>query len=258
MRSTRRQSGFTFVEALIVVSLMMTLLSILIPSLSRARQLAQRANCIGTLHGLGRAAGQYLAQNKDTYWPGAIPGVPQIGVVTYFWGTPGDPVLTEYSPFMKYVDHKLSHFQCPSLPWGTYKPQGNVKVPTTCYGYNAYCLDSPSYVWKWDGRVRTKKGAELADCGALFVFADSALYWKPFDTPFFQNSTHLEPPIGPPLRQPTTHFRHLETTCALSADGHAAYYGLEGGELVDSTNRLGFVGAENMPHYDITNTPYHP
>jgi len=53
-----------------------------------------------------------------------------------------------------------------------------------------------------------------------------------------------------PNETPTTHFRHLGRANALTADGRAASFGLEGGVMLQPEQKLGFVGANNVPHYD--------
>ena len=72
-------------------------------------------------------------------------------------------------------------------------------------------------------------------------------------TPSDQNSTSLDPVTmgtwGPNFT-PTTHFRHLGRTNALCADGHAGAFDLEGGSMLQEEYNLGFVGADNVPHYD--------
>jgi len=248
MSSTRDESGFTLVEVLIIVGIIAVLVAILAPSVDKAKELARRAYCVANLNSLGRSMGAYHADNKDAFWPGAIPNYPQPGMVTYFWGTNTNPVDPKPSPFMKYCDYNPRYFWCPSFKWGTYDPQGNIREPTTTLGYNAWCLDPASYMWDW--KLRPKRMIQLSEPASLFVFADAAMAWRPGGKLLFQNSTQLEPVTGPPVVQPTTHFRHLRTASALCADGHAGYYDLEGGEMHDPDHNLGFVGTSNIPHYD--------
>jgi len=247
----RRKTGFTLTELILVICIITLLAAIIAPSLYIAKELAKRAYCMAHLNGLGRSMGSYHANNKESFWPGAKPNYPEPGVITYFWGTNTDPVDTRHSPFLKYCDYSLEQFWCPSMKWGTYKPQGNVKQHTTTLAYNTWCLDPASYMWKWD--LRPKRSIYLPQPASLFVFVDAAMAWNPFGEDWFQNSTHLEPITGPPAVMPTTHFRHLNKTNALCADGHAEYYGLEGGKMYDIENNLGFVGTNNIPHYDVPN-----
>ena len=56
--------GFTLVELLVVVAIIALLVSILMPSLARAKELARMAVCKANLHGLGRAWQMYWNQNN--------------------------------------------------------------------------------------------------------------------------------------------------------------------------------------------------
>jgi hypothetical protein len=134
-------------------------------------------------------------------------------------------------------------------------PQGHVNEPTTTYGYNAWCLDPPLW-WRKDEQGRpmpTKRVEELKQPDELFVFADSGMFWAPGGVPIFQNSTSLDPvTLGAwgVNRTPTTHFRHLGQTNALTADGRAASFERQGGTMLVPEYKLGFVGVGNVPHYD--------
>lgn len=55
----RGERGFTLIELMLAVSLILVLLAILLPALWRARGLAQRVSCSMALHGLGIAAATY-------------------------------------------------------------------------------------------------------------------------------------------------------------------------------------------------------
>jgi len=67
----RKQSGFTLVEILVVISVIALLLSILLPSLARSRQLAYRIRCLNNLKQLGLATEAYT-QAYD-YYPVCVP-----------------------------------------------------------------------------------------------------------------------------------------------------------------------------------------
>ena len=64
----RKTKGFTLIELLVVIAIIALLVSILLPSLNRARELAKRAICGTNLHGIGQAFAVYQGDNKDR-WP---------------------------------------------------------------------------------------------------------------------------------------------------------------------------------------------
>jgi prepilin-type N-terminal cleavage/methylation domain-containing protein/prepilin-type processing-associated H-X9-DG protein len=57
--------AFTLIELLVVVSIIALLISILLPSLRKARELARRAKCQGHLHMIALAVREYAADNND-------------------------------------------------------------------------------------------------------------------------------------------------------------------------------------------------
>jgi len=63
MRPTRR-SGFTLIELLVVVAIIALLISILLPSLGRAREQAKKAYCANNLGQFGRALQLYAGEYK--------------------------------------------------------------------------------------------------------------------------------------------------------------------------------------------------
>lgn len=63
----RRSKGFTLIELLVVVAIIALLVSILLPALGRARELARQAVCQSQLNSIGKAFTLYKADNKDRY-----------------------------------------------------------------------------------------------------------------------------------------------------------------------------------------------
>jgi prepilin-type N-terminal cleavage/methylation domain-containing protein len=62
----KRQKAFTLIELLVVIAIIALLISILLPSLSRARELSKRTVCSANLRGIGQAAYIY-AQDGDSF-----------------------------------------------------------------------------------------------------------------------------------------------------------------------------------------------
>ncbi len=60
--------GFTLVELLVVIAIIALLLSVLLPSLRKAKQLAQRVLCMSNQKQFGLAHIMYLDENREIYF----------------------------------------------------------------------------------------------------------------------------------------------------------------------------------------------
>jgi type II secretory pathway pseudopilin PulG len=63
----KKKKCFTLVELLVVVAIIALLVSILLPSLQKARELAKRTACLTNLAGLGKSLQLYLTSYDDKY-----------------------------------------------------------------------------------------------------------------------------------------------------------------------------------------------
>ncbi len=66
-----RRKAFTLIELLVVVAIIALLISILLPSLARARELSKRSVCAANLKGIGTACATYANDSEQVY---PIPG----------------------------------------------------------------------------------------------------------------------------------------------------------------------------------------
>lgn len=97
----RKTKAFTLIELLVVVAIIALLISILLPSLSRAREMSKRAVCASNLRGIGQAMYIYANDNYEQF-PGteilsdeagenACPGRYRDPEDPTQGGVPGDP-----------------------------------------------------------------------------------------------------------------------------------------------------------------------
>ena len=68
----RRRMGFTLVELLVVIGIIVVLIGILMPAISRAREKANRTKCLANLRTLGQAMVMY-ANNSKGWLPNLNP-----------------------------------------------------------------------------------------------------------------------------------------------------------------------------------------
>jgi len=84
----RKTKGFTLVELLVVIGIIALLISILLPSLNKARETANRAKCASNLHQIGLAILLYQNENNQLS-PRTILGTDPPSPTWGYNGTPG-------------------------------------------------------------------------------------------------------------------------------------------------------------------------
>ncbi|TWT45395.1 hypothetical protein RAS1_18180 [Phycisphaerae bacterium RAS1] len=255
---TRR--AITLVELLTCIAIIVALLAILLPTITRAKSQARRVKCMSNLRQLGAAFHMYAGDHLGRAMPLAYTDNDVLagGDPVYWWGaSSGDGVDHTRGFTWPYLNSDLRAagiYECPEQPVGSYLPQGASRSVTSTYGYNGYYL-SPPHTPGWSisiGRRPWQMVDTLARPQLVFAFADTALDVG-LEVP--QNCALLDPPFLFSNRRwhrndsPTTSFRHAGRTVVVCADGHAVACGLEGGRMASPSLQIGSVGLQNGPHY---------
>lgn len=107
MGAMERRSGFTLIELLVVIAIITLLVSILMPSLSKAKQQTKAAVCLSNLHQLGMVCSMYADDNT-----GRMPHLRDFDWVT---------------PLYRYY-RKIELLRCPSAAKPYYMPGHNEEL----------------------------------------------------------------------------------------------------------------------------------
>jgi len=107
MGAMERRSGFTLIELLVVIAVITLLVSILMPSLSKAKQQTKATVCLSNLHQLGMVCSMYTDDNT-----GRMPHLRDWDWVT---------------PMYRYY-RKIELLRCPSASKPYYMPGSNEEL----------------------------------------------------------------------------------------------------------------------------------
>ena len=184
------KTGFTLIELLVVISIIALLVSILLPSLRRARAITRRAVCGSNLHQLSLGTVMFAQDYKDMLWRHpALPSEVQDHWDTntnFVMRTQGDP---DESIFIQTYFGKVKHiFYCPGNPvrWDTtWRSWGGTHI--TDYiawggfesgGWHTVMMTYQVLSNIYDLQGRTTIAKKITDDPSLGLFSDCDWWWE--------------------------------------------------------------------------------
>ncbi|MGB2807960.1 MAG: prepilin-type N-terminal cleavage/methylation domain-containing protein [Sedimentisphaerales bacterium] len=136
VEQNRRHLGFTLVELLVVIAIIALLLSILLPSLAKARSMAYRLKCSHNLKQINLAVNMYLNGNEDTYLCAQDP------LPAGYWLWMGRGWRSYLEPYLSTNVNKEN----PSVLFCPEDPADENKFESTSYAYSMAFYHSPQQI----------------------------------------------------------------------------------------------------------------
>ena len=212
--------GFTLIELLVVIAIISLLVSILMPSLVKAKQLAKKSVCAVHVRGMHLGTSLYLQESGGVFFP--MSTSVSAGTLWYFGleitgsgsGEGNRVIDASKSCLAPYITELEKTTNCPSFPLDEsyFKP----KFTSQAYGYaiNRRMLsDSANNPdGRWDKLTHPGETVMWADSVQINTFQAPA---SP-SNPMIEEWYYLDNRKG---ASPTFHFRHLRECNTAFADG---------------------------------------
>lgn len=214
--SAVRKRGFTLIELLVVIAIIALLVSILLPSLAKAKLIAEMTTCKTNLNMLQKANEIYQTDNDGYYAPGAAGST--TSNLNRWYGTratTSDSFNSDDGPLSELLPGKKAR-ECASFDG----VKSGFEAGCGGYGYNNNFVGQlrprPNYEKETD--LTGNRSQEFACPTATVAFTDTAFVdGGVMEYSFCESPQWPDFPVAP---RPTIHFRHLERTNVVWLDGH--------------------------------------
>lgn len=218
--SLSKNNAFTLIEMLVVISIMALLMGMVLPSLSKARQLAKRIYCLNNMRQMTIAANTYACTNDDHY-PLSYLTKKRNGIRYFYswdfttykdWSvTPTKEVIQPGLLWQGQTIEKVH--QCPSFK-GSHNWMAD---PYTGYNYNTSYIGINEAV----SPVSSARTIDVKNPSQTVIFGDgqfesgaNKMMRAPFSNPRDASFSDVGRAAG------TQGYRHLKQTNVAFCDGH--------------------------------------
>ena len=244
----KKTTAFTLIELLVVIAIIATLAALLLPSLARAKETAQRTKCLSNLKQWGMASSMYVDDNNQVFpatkipdgTPGAASGYDEdnptwTDLADFYYAVPPQGMDAWFNALPPYIASKPLYFYkaiengnagidnfngggsifwCPSA---IIDPLINVNIRIALnYGMNSKALDDQP------ASVVNLKSQLIAHPSAFVMFSDGRTLIN--ETPFYGATAKETDICKPQVYTSAFSSRHAAGGCITFSDNHAAYY----------------------------------
>ena len=238
-KSTLRvRAGFTLVEMLVVIGIVMLLAGLMIPAVLSGLDKAKNTQCLNNLRQLYLAntmysheKGHYVAAASDICYPPGSNNRRWHGVRK----SSSEPFAAAAGPLVPYLGESKMVRMCPSFLSYVEKTGWGVAFEASCggYGYNMVGVGSQAYMagFNAQGVARGMNPDAIRNPEHTVMFCDTA-FPQPYGNPtylveysFAEPYHHLSesaPPGEYGQAVPSVHFRHRGHANVIWCDGHVS------------------------------------